>query len=90
MKYLDFYKNWLQKGEIPGAGLCSCIPSDDMDIFDDEVFRWPLYWGYGENNYWQIPRYKVSRDFTPLRQNMILFLAAMAGEKFPEYKTKRK
>lgn len=77
-KYLPLYKHWVQNG-MPWFGLCGSllmhngwVPDGGLYLF--RPFADPFhpknqyYWG-GERD-----------QFTPLRQNILLFMAAMNGE----------
>lgn len=88
MKYLEFYKRCLKTGELPSSGLCGTF-YEDMKYFDPP--KHPLYydnwfWAYDGEPYgsWcNIPvrkQLQISYKFTPLRQNIVLLMAAMAGE----------
>lgn len=91
-KYLHLYKEWMEKGEISDMGLCNCFGSpfrgkyqplfelmrptteNLLDIIDegkDEVL-----WGADK------PRFSPGdfKGFTPLRQTIVLFMAAINGE----------
>lgn len=90
MNYLEFYKKCMETGRIPYAGLCNCIPSEEDKLIikptrDDlyEVEREgysTIFWGSGViNTIESDPQLKVeeeSQGFTPLRQNLVLLLAA--------------
>jgi hypothetical protein len=83
-KYLDFYKKCMKKGmprdnwlNTPCEGLCESfiqndLGTDDLDLFEPIDYQYnsnvPAYWG-GEIGI-----------FTPLRQTVVLFLAAMNNE----------
>jgi len=82
MKYLKYYKDWASKGRVPD-GLCLIFEDDKRfkliePNFDElhtlRVSNSPaMYWGresFTQGIY----------DFTPLRQNIVLLMAAMAGE----------
>ncbi len=85
MRYLDFYNKYMKTGKLPSWGLCNCF-IHDIEIFTpggtiDQDNSW--YWGYdGEDrigiNASSYITYRIA--FTPLRQNIVLFLAAMNGE----------
>jgi len=81
--YLPFYYECIETGYIPRLGLCSifgidqsfrllCPTSDDYDQLQEDGLPM-VYWGKGG---WE---YSAS-DFSPLRQNIVLFMAAMNGE----------
>jgi hypothetical protein len=77
-KYLSFYKKYAKIGTLPSDGLCTCFDSyrDIRELFKpDNVNSW-TYWaseedGYSNNRYY---------DFNPLRQNIVLLLAAINNE----------
>jgi hypothetical protein len=94
-KHLNFYKNCLHIGEIPRNGLCSCAqkgmismtkldlltPDDDeLDKYSGNGFWSYIYWGFGEKYDAYTSRYDLRRKFTTLRQNIVLFIAAMNNE----------
>jgi hypothetical protein len=102
-KYLELYYKWLECGILPRNGLCNCfgaprpggrfIPDKSylefMLMFPPEDYLklnlFPgLYWGVESTN---VSCYH--RVFSPLRQNIVLFMAAMNGE-FEEVKEKKK
>lgn len=84
-KYLKFYEECMENGKIPESGLCKCL--DGVDLFRPygseitELFTtensFP-YWGSGLP--WFADSSSLWYGFTPLRQNIVLFLAAINGE----------
>jgi len=94
MKYLEMYKEWAKTGELPRNGGYSHIITGGLCSLIDKDKLYPLhpisgdyaklqcedcstaYWASGIPGYSKKDPYK----FTPLRQNIVLFLAAMAGE----------
>jgi len=75
----------MKTGEIESAGLCRILAQDELGIFyppdsyskergfDDHYW----YWAYdGERG----DQWDRAECFTPLRQNIVLFMAAMNGE----------
>jgi hypothetical protein len=94
-KYIDFYKKCMESGKIPhrhvdgnDGGLCGVLGSDTMDLFipthaDCVEYNVSCY-GYfaSDNKYGSF--FQRALDFGPTRQNIILFLAAMASEDFNE------
>lgn len=88
-KLINLYKEWMETGKIPGNGLCNSMPNDEykysledfapyssdkLGIINDGESR--NYWGAGLS-----PHHKgVSRDFTPLRQTIVLLICAMNNE----------
>lgn len=82
MKYLELYYKWMESGKLPIDGLCRCFPKNELFRLMIPVSpMYVLYCGYMGDiitiEYWEGDRYK---DFSPLRQNIILFLAAMNNE----------
>lgn len=84
MKYLDKYYQWMESGKIDDNGLCNALGKRSVNKFkpkrimkinfvDSDV----TYWAYGGES--KSIR-KIATDFTPLRQNIVLFLAAQNGE----------
>lgn len=86
-KYLPLYYEWMNTG-LPSNGLCESLENScDLDYFDNG--QGINYWGYwadkgdvriysGDVNHEE--RMNMLRQFTPLRQNIVLLLAAMNGE----------
>lgn len=80
-KYLPLYEKWMETGRIPCVvgvetigGLCSIFHDDKLFKLMEPVPYKAGYWGDDVN-------YGCDYDtFTPLRQTIVLFLAAMAGE----------
>lgn len=85
-KYLKLYREWMKTGEMSYAGLCLAIPSDGK-LFFKTMFKPTTQEliehekdGYG-TCYWGRKKGAESAfAFTPFRQNIILFLAAMNNE----------
>jgi hypothetical protein len=91
-KYLPLYYKWMESERLPHNGLCNCFGlcySEDKwesgEGYEDFEIMFPLpyddvniecrnYWGAGE----KVRNLHVA--FTPLRQNIVLFLAAMNNE----------
>lgn len=91
-KYLPLYFEWMKTGQLPyGNGLC--FEFDISQGGTDEIFNLfkPLYLS-GAPAYWaespsmtriseiNLPNHTFGRAFTPFRQNIVLFMAAMNGE----------
>ena len=92
MRYLPLYYEWMKKGLLPSHGLCHSLDefrhptkffwllTPDEEFSDDTA----MYWGFIGEKYTE--KYYKSDDvdklfkFTPLRQNIVLFMAAMNGE----------
>ena len=76
------------------GGLCDCAEENliNADLLDDlsptEENRIELrkegcptgYWGYNVYNWHLNPSIELTHKFTPLRQTVVLFMAAMSGE----------
>lgn len=91
MKYLDKYYAWSKTGRLPNNGLCNSFPKHNYEIPYDLKIMLPdepnlTYWGHeivAENPETYITDHnedKIHYEFTPLRQNIVLFLAAMNNE----------
>lgn len=93
--YLDFYYKCMETGTLPCGGLCFSLDSGLLGFFKpvdnnnpDLVDRKQKasYWGYDgkvrdfTNNYGGISMDTARHEFTPLRQTIVLFLAAMNNE----------
>lgn len=88
MKYLPLYYEWAKRKKIPNNGLClTPLRGNYLDLFAVKDINnstcW--YWGYdGEFYYFQnISSWKqreIKFRFTPVRQNIMLFICAMNGE----------
>lgn len=87
-KYLPLYFEWTKHGRIfnridanTDGGLCSTEIGNKnhlLELFNGREFCHHSYWGY---------EYELNGDlfaaaygFTPLRQNIVLFMAAMNNE----------
>ena len=89
MKYLSLYYEWLSTGLLPTGGLCQCLSEIDrqgtINLFKPKRARHNAFWGYDGKNrvlwgiYCEFDE-AVAREFTPLRQNIVLLMAAMNGE----------
>jgi hypothetical protein len=84
MSYLDFYNKCMESGQLPHYGLCACFDNDsNFTLVSPEIFESKfMYWGNDmldampavtTTDEWQ-------RAFNPLRQNIVLFMAAMNNE----------
>jgi hypothetical protein len=89
--YLDLYYDWMESGRLPEEGLCKSLPIGSTKLFipsqdeygnpygDPEMFLWGYSGHHGDRiDSESIP--DIGRSFTPFRQNIVLFLAAMNGE----------
>jgi len=79
--FLDLYYQWLEAGKLPyeGGGLCLSLKMNGYDhtySLIDSVFKATEQDKIGLYNLW----YKHPGEFNPLRQNMLLLLAAMNNE----------
>lgn len=95
MKYLGLYKKWAKTGKLEDSphdargqgGLCNTvIGREALEIFEPDneyMVRYTVdtvYWGHGHNNKSFIELKELAYDFTPLRQTIVLLLAAMNDE----------
>ena len=95
-KYLRFYNKYMHKGRLPLPGLCNCLIGID-DIFNPSKYDLRILISEGKSSaYWgsELILGESSRNdrayiFNPLRQNIVLFMAAMSGE-FDKPKRKRR
>lgn len=78
-KYLPLYEKWIKTGRLPNNGLCAIFPQDELfDLIDPEEGAHETYWGYEGSM--KVPDLTMWYEFTTLRQNVVLLMAAMAGE----------
>jgi len=86
---LEFYKQCVEKGVIPKDGLCGCFEHDMqklcmLDLYFGRGFMCGCgYWGYdGQIGVHVHPNVgkAITRSFTPMRQNVVLLMAALNGE----------
>lgn len=75
-KYLPLYYKWI-KNDLPDLGLCNSLSYDELDLFRPENATRYTFWAY---EYRKFTEYDISYKFTPLRQNIVLLMAAMHGE----------
>jgi hypothetical protein len=86
MNYLALYYNWMRSGRLPNNGLCNSLPKTGELEMLLPLDSNRTYWGYemcADNPATEIHDSltdKIHYDFTPLRQNIVLFLAAINGE----------
>lgn len=89
MSYLEFYKKCMKTGRLPKSGLCGSMDSyESVNLFQgyhpQYTYNW--HWGYNGEPYpvWDTISKRMQRkiefEFTPLRQTVVLFLAAMNNE----------
>lgn len=84
-RYLAFYKRCIERGALPSAGLCGTRISN-TPLFDQitpsasDINK--LRKANLPSSFWGMETFSVTglRDFTPLRQNLVLLLAAMNNE----------
>ena len=90
MKHMDYHNRCMQTGETIGGyglcheALCGRIDPKTLELFEptDEDKKW-LIWEGKSVGYWGIDGpydYMTYDKFTPLRQTIVLFMAAMNGE----------
>lgn len=84
-KYLPLYEKWVKAGKIPENGLCDIFENDSLfSLIDPERGVPETYWGYDdiqeEHHQLKIPIMELWYGFTPLRQNIVLLMAALNGE----------
>lgn len=81
--YLPFYHSCMITELIPKEGLCNCFDKDDklLPLFIEEDKKWQ-YWGYDGNKKWVLDgnNDEIRFTFTPMRQTVVLLMAAMNGE----------
>jgi hypothetical protein len=84
-RYLPLYKEWMEKGSIPGIGLCGSLDKEGRellknfvptDLMEADYSSW--YWGSGLKYSDDVIEQMYS--FTPLRQTIVLLMAAMNDE----------
>lgn len=81
MKYLPFYNKCIKSGKIPDWGLCYSFHGNSFfQLIDPENGRHESYWGYSESVSDYVDYVSVRTEFTPLRQNIVLLMAAMNNE----------
>lgn len=81
-KYLPLYYKWMEAGQLPEFGLCCSLERYDgydqlLLLFAPED-RWEAcgFWAATPGN-WE----DELQQFTPLRQTIVLLMAALNGEK---------
>jgi hypothetical protein len=89
-KYMKFYKECVESNRLPNgaSGLCESLKSADSELFSlltptqDDSFdlihegKSATFWG----SYLPRDHPKCTKYFTPLRQNIVLLLAALNNE----------
>lgn len=91
-KHLEFYKHCMECGTLPlnslnsinyYGGLCGCA---DMGMIDPALFDLfnqfsGTYWAYGQDTeVSEYDQYMNHLAFNPLRQTIVLFMAAINNE----------
>lgn len=83
-KYLTMYHNWMRSSRMmPDNGLCNIFKNDKLfALIDPEKGRRNTYWGYDGNEScdFEVPKHERYYRFTPMRQNVVLLMAAMNNE----------
>lgn len=87
--YLKKYHEWMKRGALPqvstyfNGGLCGAGLAKNIELFRPEYEErnaedssMTSFWADG----FDTQSYRRLRDFTPLRQTIVLFLAAMNDE----------
>ena len=87
-KYLEFYERTIKTGKLPKNGLCFCFIDDDyLKLFSPG--KMGGYWGYYMEFYDHVVLTqdvdkelsdRLCNEFNPLRQTIVLFMAAMNNE----------
>lgn len=86
-KYLPLYKKWIISGRIPEYGLCESADDNNelCNTFYPGKKLIESYWG--SIDIWKNKKYsnlidvdRIRFEFTPLRQTIILFMAAINDE----------
>jgi hypothetical protein len=79
-KYLKLYYEWMESERIPTNGLCSYFGTTDelFSLIDPDRGECLIYWGHEEE--FLVSMDRTWHEFTPLRQNVVLLMAAMNGE----------
>lgn len=92
-KHLDFYEKCVVNMKMPGDGLCICANDGDISadilteyfeptqgernhLIDQGLSTW--YWASGLNR--RTNYSDIAYTFTPLRQTIVLFMAAINNE----------
>ncbi len=94
MKYLEKYYLWMETEAIPDEGLCQSLKGsslfklfeptekDDNELLEEGLPT--IYWASGEVKYStgsdRNTKYMRRQHFSPLRQTIVLFCAAMNDE----------
>jgi len=92
-KYLEFYHEYYGHS-LPQPGLCNCFGNYPRGIMDDALRLFVpnteekvklardgydlVFWASGLSRH--DDEFNAAHEFTPLRQTIVLFMAAMEGE----------
>ena len=80
--FLELYKLYLHEGELDAMGLCSCVKegyfSSILEKFTPYYHLSKAFWGHGGRK--SVPFIEQAYTFTPLRQTILLFCAAINNE----------
>lgn len=83
-KYLKFHDQCLLTGWMPKEGLCGCFPNDNhLKHFDPGPDRngFDYFWAFdGNDNRIELDSTMIAHCYTTIRQNIVLFMAAMNNE----------
>ncbi|HZI26243.1 MAG TPA: hypothetical protein VFD46_14260 [Chryseolinea sp.] len=85
-KYLKLYEEWMVTGKVPGCnGMCDHFRGDDLFQLMNPIDRGNMvaWWASGvSEDEWlkSNNKAKIEGGFTDIRQNIVLFMAAMNGE----------
>lgn len=85
-RFLEFHKQCLETGKLPeikGGGLCWTLGYETVKIFEPSPYDNlgmgdPSYWGSGLS--YTATLSELAFSYTPLRQTIVCFLAAMNNE----------
>lgn len=87
-RFIDLYYEWMEKGELPADGLCNSLPhSDIFELLIPEASDFRVLEDAGLcTAFWASDRnrndsyYDSAYPFNPLRQNIVLLMAAINDE----------
>ena len=75
--YLPLYERWMKHG-LDGAGLCQAFQNNNMD---SHLLDYSFFTDQEANYHWcKYIDDTFEREFSPIRQNIVLLLAAMNNE----------
>ena len=81
-KYLPLYRKWLKSG-LQTEGLCGFFYGDPLFELINPEHGYDFFWGYDgmvDNHTHVHDEQDLFYGFTPIRQNVVLLMAAMNGE----------